>query len=602
MTVFRLALLELQRFRGRYVRRTMLVLLILAPLVYGLSYLSAFWDPFGNMDRIPVAVVNEDAGTEINGKEVNAGDEFEAQLRASGELDWHFVSAKEAEKGLETGEYYFTVAVGENFSQRLASVTGDESQLAMLDVTLNDGNGYVAGRMADNYMPRLREQVNTAAYVSFAKTLFGDLQELHESLENADPESTSVANTATQLAADMHNLEKSISSAGDDVAQIADEIDQVNETLQSNRAALTESLDTMQAGAQTGNDVVTTAAQISDTELQELCPQGFDAQPCAELNSMVQEARTNETSMTSLNDAVQGLDSSESVTDAKNLQNLTDTVKQVSADLNGENGAVNNAVESSDHANALTEGTDLLANTMTALVSGVPQNDVEYNAERAAGFGSPVEIQETTENAAEVYGRGLTPMMFGLTLWVFGLVAYALLRPVNPRALAGKLNACKVTLAGWLPAFGLGIISMLILYIVMELGFGLDALDPFGLLVICVLGAASTTAVAQFLRHSLGQLGQGILLLGIMLQLVASGAIYPIEVTPRFFQILHPIMPFTYVVDGLRVTVSGGNGAHVWRAVLVLAAMTVVFVIASIWTTSRHRRWNMPRLRPPIRL
>ena len=602
MTAFRLALLELQRFRGGSLRRLALVILIVVPLVYGLSYLAAFWDPFGKLDRLPVAVVNEDTGTQINGKEVNAGDEFEAQLRAAGDLDWHFVSPQEASRGLEDGTYYFTVSVGENFSERLASVTGDQSQLASLDVTRNDGNGFVASIMADTYARTLQEQVNTAAYVTFAKTLFGDLQELHAGLENAAPESASVNDAATQLDAEMQNLEQSLTTAGDDMSQIAEQVEELNETLHDNRDALMGSLDTMQAGADAGNQVMTTAAGISDAQLRELCPQGFETQPCSQLNTMVQDARTNESSMTSLNDTVQGLDSSNAISDAQDLQNLTDTVNQMADGLNGDNGAVDEVGDLSDNTHALREGSELLANTATALANGIPHNDIRYNAERAAGFGTPVTIHDTTENAAGGYGRGLAPMMFALALWVFGLAAYALLRPANTRALAGKLNAVTVAIAGWLPAFGIGVVAMLVLYLVAELGLGLHAIDPLGLLLICTLGAASTTAVAQFLRKAFGYLGQGILLLGIMLQLVSSGGIFPPEVMPSFFRVLHPLMPLTYVVDGLRVTVSGGAEANVWRAVLVLLVLTIVFLAASSWVVMRHRRWNMQRLRPPIRL
>ena len=56
----RLARFELRRFlRGRLTAAALVVLAVI-PLLYGALYLAAFWDPYGNLDRIPVALVNED--------------------------------------------------------------------------------------------------------------------------------------------------------------------------------------------------------------------------------------------------------------------------------------------------------------------------------------------------------------------------------------------------------------------------------------------------------------------------------------------------------------------------------------------------------------
>lgn len=58
----KLAALELRRFgRGR-LPRVALVALLLLPLLYGALYLWSFWDPYGRLDRIPVALVNGDDG------------------------------------------------------------------------------------------------------------------------------------------------------------------------------------------------------------------------------------------------------------------------------------------------------------------------------------------------------------------------------------------------------------------------------------------------------------------------------------------------------------------------------------------------------------
>jgi uncharacterized phage infection (PIP) family protein YhgE len=86
----------------------------------------------------------------------------------------------------------------------------------------------------------------------------------------------------------------------------------------------------------------------------------------------------------------------------------------------------------------------------------------------------------------------------------------------------------------------------------------------------------------------------------LMLQLTACGGLYPIETSPGFFQALHPIMPMTYLVNGLRVTISGGESGQLWQSVGVLAGVLVVFLFLGTLIVSRHRQWTMRRLRPDI--
>lgn len=58
----KLAALELRRFGRGKLPRAALAALLLLPLLYGALYLWSFWDPYGRLDRIPVALVNDDKG------------------------------------------------------------------------------------------------------------------------------------------------------------------------------------------------------------------------------------------------------------------------------------------------------------------------------------------------------------------------------------------------------------------------------------------------------------------------------------------------------------------------------------------------------------
>lgn len=111
----RLAALELRRFGRGKLPRAALVALLLLPLLYGALYLWSFWDPYGRLDRIPVALVNDDKGATADGRRIAAGDEITEGLRDSAVFDWQEVDAAQAQQGVEDGTYYLSLTMPADF-------------------------------------------------------------------------------------------------------------------------------------------------------------------------------------------------------------------------------------------------------------------------------------------------------------------------------------------------------------------------------------------------------------------------------------------------------------------------------------------------------
>jgi putative membrane protein len=64
--------------------------------------------------------------------------------------------------------------------------------------------------------------------------------------------------------------------------------------------------------------------------------------------------------------------------------------------------------------------------------------------------------------------------------------------------------------------------------------------------------------------------------------------------------VIHPVLPMTYLVDALRVTVSGGQASHLWRAAAVLGGYLVAALVLLVFTAGRQRTWTMARLKPEL--
>ncbi|MFC8435613.1 YhgE/Pip family protein [Streptomyces sp. NPDC057253] len=175
----RLAALELRRFgRGKLPRAALVALLVL-PLLYGALYLWSFWDPYGRLDRIPVALVNDDKGTTADGHRLTAGEDITKGLRESDTFDWHEVSAGEARKGVEDGTYYLSLTMPADFSRRIASSAGDSPETGALQVRTNDANNYIVGQIARTVFAEVRQAASTKASRSFLDRIFISFSDIH---------------------------------------------------------------------------------------------------------------------------------------------------------------------------------------------------------------------------------------------------------------------------------------------------------------------------------------------------------------------------------------------------------------------------------------
>ena len=80
--------LTMSKRKSRLINIVILVAVVILPLAYSLFYLGAFWDPYGKLSDLPVAVVNEDKGAMIAGETRNLGDELVKELKDDASLKW----------------------------------------------------------------------------------------------------------------------------------------------------------------------------------------------------------------------------------------------------------------------------------------------------------------------------------------------------------------------------------------------------------------------------------------------------------------------------------------------------------------------------------
>jgi putative membrane protein len=253
-----------------------------------------------------------------------------------------------------------------------------------------------------------------------------------------------------------------------------------------------------------------------------------------------------------------------------------------------------------DGITQLSSGASSLASGLSDAEAQIPVLSDDQKKSNAETLASPVDVATENLHPAETYGRGLTPFFFAIALVVFGITAFLILRPVSARALASRAGNLTVALAGWLPAATCCALGGLILFVVLDVFLGLDPTLTWAMLGLVVLAAIAFTAIAHLFRTWLGGVASAVILVLLLLQLTTSAGTYPYETLPGFFRALHWFLPMSYFVDGLRVTITGGNTAHLVRDVLVLAGFLIVSLALTTLVVRRKREWTIGKLKPAL--
>ena len=97
--------------------KVVMVAIIAIPSLYACIFLGSMWDPYGNSGAIPVAVVNEDKEVIYNDASLAVGEELVKNLKDNDSMEFHFVNASDALKGLEDSQYYMIITIPNDFSK-----------------------------------------------------------------------------------------------------------------------------------------------------------------------------------------------------------------------------------------------------------------------------------------------------------------------------------------------------------------------------------------------------------------------------------------------------------------------------------------------------
>jgi putative membrane protein len=246
-------------------------------------------------------------------------------------------------------------------------------------------------------------------------------------------------------------------------------------------------------------------------------------------------------------------------------------------------------------AQKLGTGSGRLADGLRDGASQVPNYTSAQRQRLSAVAATPVVTNTSRLHDVKTYGAGFAPYFMALALWVGAMAIFMLLRALSPRSLASTASSPRVALAGYWPGAVMAGVQAVLLVLVLYFAVGLTPARLPVLFLFAILISLTFAAINQALIATFGGAGRFVALILISLQLTTAGGTYPIDTAPAFFSALHPFLPMTYAVDGLRTAIAGG-GAGLGRDVVVLLVWAAIGFAITFLAAHRQRTWSVARL------
>ncbi|MGG0707001.1 YhgE/Pip family protein [Bacillus paramobilis] len=221
--------------------------LMILPSLYAWFNIKASWDPYGNTKEVPIAVSNQDAGSNLRGKDINIGDEIVDSLKKNKNLGWKFVDEKQAIYGVERGDYYASITIPKDFSEKIATVLDENPQKPELDYYVNEKVNAIAPKITAKGASGITEEISK----NFVKTANGEIfkvfNDLGIDLETNLPSIEKVKDLVFKLEAQFPEMNTLMDKALDDATRAEDVVKVAQKELPVVESVINDGQDTLKS-------------------------------------------------------------------------------------------------------------------------------------------------------------------------------------------------------------------------------------------------------------------------------------------------------------------------------------------------------------------
>ncbi|EDX54870.1 phage infection protein [Bacillus cereus W] len=206
-----------------------IIAVLFVPILYAGMFLWAFWDPYKQLDDLPVAVVNLDKGAVFDGKPIEVGKGLVDNLKDNTSFKWEFVSEKEAKKGMEGRKYYMLVRIPDDFSSNATTLLKDDPKPLNLEYIPNESLNFLSSQIGGTAIEKIKGEVASTLTKTYAEKMFDSIQDVSKGLADGAEGASKLHDGSSELhdgsskvTDGLHTLQGKSGEMKDGVQKLAD--------------------------------------------------------------------------------------------------------------------------------------------------------------------------------------------------------------------------------------------------------------------------------------------------------------------------------------------------------------------------------------------
>ncbi|PFQ46136.1 phage infection protein [Bacillus cereus] len=206
-----------------------IIAVLFVPILYAGMFLWAFWDPYKQLDDLPVAVVNLDKGAVFDGKPIEVGKGLVDNLKDNKSFKWEFVSEKEAKKGMEGRKYYMLVRIPADFSSNATTLLKDNPKPLNLEYIPNESLNFLSSQIGGTAIEKIKSEVSSTLTKTYAEKMFDSIKDVSKGLADGAEGASKLHDGSSELhdgsskvTDGLHTLQGKSGEMKDGVQKLAD--------------------------------------------------------------------------------------------------------------------------------------------------------------------------------------------------------------------------------------------------------------------------------------------------------------------------------------------------------------------------------------------
>ena len=203
----------------------------------------------------------------------------------------------------------------------------------------------------------------------------------------------------------------------------------------------------------------------------------------------------------------------------------------------------------------------------------------------ASFMASPVSMETKAVYPIETYGSAMAPFYTVLAIWVGALILVALIHVKVAPVENLKVRPWQAFFGRYITFFLIGQAQTAITVLGDLFYVDIQCPHPF---LFCLASAASSfvfTLLIYSLTVAMGNVGEAVAVIVMVIQVAGAGGTFPIEVLPEVYQMIYKFLPFTYCMNALRECVGGLYKNDYWMdlralGIYILISLFIGLVVA----------------------